>query len=223
MGDCEMFKTRVPEVEFLLLRIVRFDFDLALPQDMLGGLVSSFLEGYAQGPGCNKLKSGTDQLKQFETNLLRTAKSFTNDAFQGVCPLLWPPRAMAAGALTIAMRHLDRSAKVDDIWQCLAAAEPSLQRAEVKSSEDEILNVFRTNREVKLKAQGSAGTSPAKAPSGGSTAAAVGSSPAASGLGAAAASPRPASATRPGGALDCIGPVRAEGGRAAASEVRAHP
>lgn len=144
------FQRRVPDVEFDLLRIISFQFDLPMPQDMIDELVRGFVDKY-KGFGYIKLQTQAE-LDSFTKKLQRKAQQFVNDSFQGVCPLLVPPRVLSAAAVNLAMRFLDRGAKVEHICESLQAVDSRLTNEEVKKGQEELVNVFRTASEIKKMA-----------------------------------------------------------------------
>lgn len=144
--DSRELQHSVPKVEFELLRIVNFDFDLAMPQDVIEQLVSDFIDEYKR-LGYIKLQTKVE-VDQFQAKLLGSTRNFVTNSFLGVCPLLFPPRTVAAGALSLAMQKLDRGAKVDSIRESLQNSLPSLSLEDFNKSRDELLDVYRTSSEI---------------------------------------------------------------------------
>lgn len=148
-GEEEQRRTceQILKIEFQLVRIVRFDFDLALPLEELVGLSERLLVALTQS---NAFKSACDgkppiqEAQALRPELLRVAERFTHDSFMGLAPLLAPPRFIAAGALAIATRYIRREMVMPELLKLLHAADSSLNEREMKHVIEEILNVFRT-------------------------------------------------------------------------------
>jgi len=141
---------RVLRVELFLLRVLRFDFDVALPLDALAGLAEPLL---VELTICDVFRSACKAPPQQEASALRqklleVAERFTLDSFMGFAPLLAQPRVVAAGALCIATRFIRREMATPELCRLLSLADSSLDAAEVKHVVEEILNVFRTKRET---------------------------------------------------------------------------
>jgi len=182
LGEEEQKKLceRVLKIEFLLLRIIRFEFDIDLPLDALAGLAEALL---VQLTRCKEFCSACKGMPQQEAHalrveLIRVAQSFLLDSFMGFAPLLGRPRLVAAGALAIATRYIRREMPTSELCRLLHMADASLAETDVRHVVDEILQVFRTKSQVQAQAQAQARAA-AAAGSGAGAAAATGATAAA--------------------------------------------
>jgi len=148
-GEEEQRRTceQILRIEFQLVRIIRFDFDLALPLEELVGLSEHLLVALTQSGAFKSACAGkppTEEAQSLRPELLRVAERFTHDSFMGLAPLLAPPRFIAAGALAIATRYIRREMVMSELLKLLHTADNSLNEKEMKHVIEEILNVFRT-------------------------------------------------------------------------------
>jgi len=170
-GEEEQRRTceKVVRIEFMLVRIISFDFDLALPPAELGRLTEKLLAALvSHSEAFRKACAGrppTTEADGMRQELVRIAERFTFDSFMGLAPLLAPPRFVAAGALAIATRYMRREMVMSELLQLLAYGDSSLGKEEMKHVIDEILNVFRTKniRDARRAAQTAPGKSLASA------------------------------------------------------------
>jgi len=140
---------RILGVEFMLLRIVRFDVDPTLPLEELAGLSDHFLAGLTHNAIFQRLCAGKPPVQEanaLRPELLRVAERFTLDSFMGLAPLMAPPRLVAAASLAIATRFTRRQLAMRDLTLILVSADRSFNEQELKAVIDEILNVFRTKK-----------------------------------------------------------------------------
>lgn len=148
-------RERIVRVEFVLLRILRFDVDPKLPREdldlpltELGRLTEKLLAALAaHSKTFQKACAGrppTTEADAMRQKLLHLAERLTFDSFMGLAPLLAPPRFIAAGALAVATRYLRREMVMSELLQLLAAGDSSLGKEDMKHVIEEILNVFRT-------------------------------------------------------------------------------
>lgn len=152
-GEEEQRRTceQILRIEFLLLRIVQFDFDVALPLEDLVGLAERLLVALTRSEAFKKACGKGPPIQEahaLKQELLKVAERFTFDSFMGLAPLLAPPRVIAAGALAIATRYIRREMVLTELLKLLESADGSLNEADMKSVIDEILNVFRTKNAV---------------------------------------------------------------------------
>merc|ERR1740121_1447088 len=182
---------RVLRMEFFILRIIRFDFDLVLPLDFLAPLTEALLDQLTRCSSfCNACTKGAPvaEAKTLHSQLLSIAERFLLDSFMGFAPVLSSPKVIAAAALAIATRFVRRELSTSELCRLLPLADDTLDETDVKHVVDEILGVFRTKN--RAQASGAApGASPA-GPPGSAPAPAVAAAPAAGAC--AAAVPPPA-------------------------------
>jgi len=148
-GEEEQRRTceQILRIEFQLVRIIRFDFDLALSLEELVGLSEHLLVALTQSDAFKSACAGKPPIQEAQAlrpELLRVAERFTHDSFMGLAPLLAPPRFIAAGALAIATRYIRREMVMSELLKLLHTADNSLNEKEMKHVIEEILNVFRT-------------------------------------------------------------------------------
>lgn len=166
---------RVLKAEFLMLRIIQFQFDMELPLDVLGTLTEKLV---VQLTLCEAFKKACKGPPQEEANALRgelpkVAERFMMDSFMGFAPLLAEPKVLAAGALAMATRYIRREMAIEMLCHLLNKADQALPETEVKHVVDEILNVFRTKANASgAAAAAAATTSVAAAPAAAAAAAA---------------------------------------------------
>jgi hypothetical protein len=169
------FQRRVPSVESRLIHIMSLSFsqhlfDITLPQDVLEskgdscGLVHAFVANYKK-LGYSKIQSEAAE-EDLRVKVLRKARDFVSNSFLGVCPLLFPASKVAAGAVSLAMQQIDRTAKLDHIRESLQAIDNiKLSDEDFKAVREELLNVFRTATEIKkLEAASGKSESTTRAP-----------------------------------------------------------
>jgi hypothetical protein len=140
---------RILAVEFVLLRIHRFDVDPALPLEELVGLSEHLLAGLTRNTTFQRVCAGKPLLQEanaLEPELLRVAERFTLDSFMGLAPLMAPPRLVAAASLAIATRFTRRELAMGDLTHILVSADHSFNEKELKTVIEEVLNVFRTKK-----------------------------------------------------------------------------
>lgn len=148
-------RDRILKVEFLLLRIIRFDFDVELPLEQIDSLADRLLARLAMSTKFREACAGRQPVVEanaLKPKLVQVAKSFMNDAFMGLGPLLVPPRVIAAGALAVAVRYVRREFDQDELHKLLEAVDRSLAQPQVKTATDEIFNVYRTKNGLQAAA-----------------------------------------------------------------------
>eukprot|EP00929_Paragymnodinium_shiwhaense_P103227 TRINITY_DN66564_c0_g1_i1.p1 TRINITY_DN66564_c0_g1~~TRINITY_DN66564_c0_g1_i1.p1 ORF type:complete len:450 (-),score=67.55 TRINITY_DN66564_c0_g1_i1:177-1526(-) len=151
LGEDEQrsLRERVLKLEIILLRIIRFDFDLVVRIDatdldkMMEGLLCRVTNSEAFKTACKGRPPGVDA-NALRPNLLTISVNFFLDASMGFSPLLFPPRVIGAGALAFGLRYLRREMSFGELAGHLEAADGTVEKGEVESAIQEIMNVFRT-------------------------------------------------------------------------------
>merc|ERR1712072_1417916 len=103
LGEDEQraLRERIVKLEFLMLRIIRFNFDLPvrLSPEELERLANRLLVGVAMSSAFRENCRGQPAVEAangLKPKLLQLTASFLLDAFMGFGPVLFPPRVLAA-------------------------------------------------------------------------------------------------------------------------------
>lgn len=163
---------RILKIEFLLLRILRFDFDVQLPTEFLEPLAGNLLVRLSQHDAFRNACTAAGKVAVQEANnlkkeILQTAERFTMDCFMGVAPLIAPPRVVAAGAVVLTTKYLRREMQMPDLISMMHAYDEALKEVDVRNVIEEIMNVFKTKAMVEKQqkaGQGGAAAAPAAVP-----------------------------------------------------------
>eukprot|EP00931_Biecheleriopsis_adriatica_P039343 TRINITY_DN22501_c0_g1_i2.p1 TRINITY_DN22501_c0_g1~~TRINITY_DN22501_c0_g1_i2.p1 ORF type:complete len:413 (-),score=107.49 TRINITY_DN22501_c0_g1_i2:8-1246(-) len=178
LGEEEQKKMtdRILKIEFLLLRILRFDFRRQTPINELESLARSLLVVLSNNEtfkAACKGKPAVQEASNLQQEILTTAERFTMDSFMGIAPLLAKPKVLAAGAIVLTTKYCRREMQLPELIKLMNELDDGLQADEVKRVIEEIMNVFRTKavaeKEKQKAAAPAAATSaavpgPAKAP-----------------------------------------------------------
>jgi len=153
LGEEEQRKMteRILKVEFLLLRILRFDFDVQLPIEFLEPLASKLLVCLSQHEAFKKQcgnRPATEVASNLKQEVLQTAERFTMDCFMGVAPLLAPPKVVAAGAVVLTTKYLRREMQMPELIKMMHSLDEGLASEDIKKVIEEIMNVFRTKSQA---------------------------------------------------------------------------
>merc|ERR1719329_339477 len=141
-------RNRILQVEFLLLRIINFDFDPVLPFDEVERLADRMLTRLTLSQAFkDACSTGQPQAeaKALRPRLLQVAANFMRDAFMGLAPLVATPRVIAAGALAVAVRYARREMSFNELCALHEQADKNITQQQVKLAIEEIMNVFWMN------------------------------------------------------------------------------
>lgn len=157
---------RILKIEFLLLRILRFDFDVQLPTEFLEPLATNLLVRLSQHDAFRNACTAAGKVAVQEANdlkkgILDTAERFTMDCFMGVAPLIAPPRVVAAGAVVLTTKYLRREMQMPDLISMMHAHDEALKEVDVRNVIEEIMNVFKTKAMVEKQQKAGQGGAPA--------------------------------------------------------------
>lgn len=157
-------RERILQVEFLLLRIIRFDFDISLPLEEVDGLADRLLTGLTRSAPFREWAAARGQqpvsaATELRPQVARVARNFLNDAFLGLGPLLFAPRIVAAGAVVFAARYTIRKMAMPMGELCRLFGDCDVP-GQVERASEEILKVFKLSS---ASAAGSAAAAPTAA------------------------------------------------------------
>merc|ERR1712232_407573 len=146
-------RERIVKLEFMMLRIIRFNFDLPvrLSAEELERLSNRLLVGVAMSAAFKEQCKGQpagEEANKLKPKLLQLTASFLLDAFMGFGPVLFAPRILAAGAFAFSVRYLRREMTFPELSKLMEEQDASLRQTEVMAAIQEIMNVFRAKTSV---------------------------------------------------------------------------
>jgi len=184
------------EIEIFLLRLTKFETDIALPCDELDALVEKALTQLCiSSESWKKIcgdKSPTTEALALRERMKSSSKNFLMDGFMGLLPLRFSRRCATWSAILFALRYAARGIPMRELLGVMeqASADDGINQKEIEAGFQEIITVFKAKSQAERKARATVVPStPATAPAAGPAAAAVSAVPAPAAAPAAAAPP----------------------------------
>lgn len=162
-------RQQASEIEIFLLRLTKFETDIALPCDDIEQLVDKALTKLSYASETFKKECG-DKSPVAEANALRdrvvtSSKQFLSDGFTGLLPLRFGRRCASWSAILFALRYAVRKIPMRELVGIMeqASAGDGIDQTMIEAGFQEIISVFKAKAqaEKKLKAPAVVASAPA--------------------------------------------------------------
>lgn len=173
-------RQQASEIEIFLLRLTKFETDIALPCDDIEGLANQALVMLSSKSETFKKECG-DKSPVAEANILKkrvndSSKQFLADGFMGLLPLRFTRRCASWSAILFALRYAVRKIPMKELLGIMeqASVDDGTDRTMIQDGFQEIISVFKVKSQAERKAKTPALVStPALAPPAAASEAAV--------------------------------------------------
>lgn len=170
-------RQQASEIEIFLLRLTKFETDIALPCDEMEELVEKTLvklscESQTFKKECGD-KSPVAEAQNLRAGIVRSSRQFLGDSFMGLLPLRFSRRCASWSAILFALRYAVRKIPMPELLGIMeqANADDGIHRITRESCEagfQEIITVFKiksqaAKREAKAEVSSAAAAAPAAA------------------------------------------------------------
>lgn len=152
-------KQQACEIEIFLLRLTKFETDIALPCDEIDSLVEKALVMLSHSSDTFKKQCG-EKSPVAEANALRSrvthsSKQFLSDGFMGLLPLRFSRRCASWSAILFALRYAVRSIPMRELVGIMvqASGDDGIDNAMIEAGFQEIIGVFKAKPQAERKAK----------------------------------------------------------------------
>jgi len=157
------------EIEVFMLRLTKFETDIALPCDELDELVEKALVKLSCASDTFKKECG-EKSPVAEANALRprvitSSKQFLGDGFMGLLPLRFTRRCASWSAILFALRYAVRKIPMREMSLMMEqCADDGIDHTMIEAGFQEIISVFKAKSQAERKAKAPQPVAPAPAP-----------------------------------------------------------
>jgi len=150
-------RQQASEIEIFMLRLTKFETDIALPCDEIDQLVEKALvklscasETFRKDCGD---KSPVAEANELRLPVINSAKKFLADAFLGLLPLRFSRRCASWSAILFALRYAARKIPMQELLDIMsqASADDGIDRSMIESGFQEIISVFKAKSQAEKR------------------------------------------------------------------------
>lgn len=152
-------RQQAAEIEIFLLRLTKFETDIALPIDEIDQLVEKALVKLSCASETFKKecgdKSPVAEAAELRTRIINSAKKFLTDGFTGLLPLRFSRRCASWSAILFALRYAVRKIPMQELLDLMseASADDGIDRTMIEHGFQEIISVFKAKSQAERKAK----------------------------------------------------------------------